>query len=36
MKNGKGNYSFPDGSYYQGNWLDDKMHGKGTLYSNNK
>jgi hypothetical protein len=33
MKNGQGSFVFPDGSSYMGNWVDDRMTGKGMLQS---
>lgn len=32
MKHGKGKYIFKDRSYYEGNWRNNMMHGKGILY----
>ena len=29
-RSGKGKLTQPDGSYYDGEWLDDKKHGRGT------
>lgn len=29
---GKGRYSYPSGTYYDGEWNDDMMHGRG-IYS---
>jgi len=26
---------FPDGSIYEGGWVDDQEHGRGTLYLSN-
>ena len=31
-RQGKGKCIFKDKYYYEGDWFDDKMHGKGTLY----
>ena len=31
MRNGKGKQVFAVGNYYEGYWLNDKMHGKGRL-----
>jgi hypothetical protein len=31
VKNGHGKYTWPDGSSYVGEYLDDKKHGKGTM-----
>ena len=28
---GFGTYHYPDGSIYEGEWKDDKHHGKGIL-----
>lgn len=30
--NGKGIYLFPDGGKYEGQWVQGRMHGKGTYY----
>ncbi len=32
MRDGYGKLSFSDGAYYEGQWKDNSMHGKGTLY----
>jgi hypothetical protein len=32
MKHGKGKYIFKDGSYYDGQWENNKISGKGSLY----
>lgn len=31
MRDGKGTHSWPDGSYYKGEWLEDKANGFGKL-----
>ena len=31
MKNGRGICTWPDGTVYDGNWKDNKLHGVGTL-----
>lgn len=31
MRDGKGKHTWPDGSYYEGDWLSDKAHGKGKV-----
>ena len=31
-RNGKGKFFYQDGSYYDGFWKDNKMHGEGSLY----
>ena len=32
VKEGYGKLTYSDGAYYEGNFKEDKMHGKGTLY----
>ncbi len=32
LKHGKGKYIFKDRSYYEGNWKNNQMNGKGQLY----
>ncbi len=32
MRNGTGKFFYKEGSYYDGEWLNNKMHGKGMLY----
>lgn len=32
MKQGFGKLSYPEGPFYVGNFVNDKMHGKGILY----
>lgn len=32
MRNGQGEFVYKEGSKFQGNWLDNKMHGFGILY----
>ena len=32
VKQGHGKLTYSDGAYYEGDFNDDKMHGKGTLY----
>lgn len=32
MRNGKGKFFYKEGSHYNGEWKDNKMHGKGLLY----
>lgn len=34
-RNGRGLFYYNDGSYYEGYWRDNKMHGKGSLYYSN-
>ena len=34
-RNGRGIFYYQDGSYYSGNWKDNQMHGKGSLYYSN-
>jgi antitoxin component YwqK of YwqJK toxin-antitoxin module len=37
MRNGYGKFYYNQGSVYDGNWKDNLMHGKGSLfYSNGK
>ena len=36
MRNGKGKYTFSDGTIYDGNWKNDIMHGDGMLYLTDK
>ena len=37
MKHGKGQYKYPDGSFYNGNWELGKKHGQGTyIYPDGK
>ena len=31
-RHGHGIYKFPDGTRYEGGWLQDRAHGLGTLY----
>lgn len=31
-KQGKGKYEWPDGSYFDGDWDDNKITGFGTYY----
>ena len=35
-KNGFGVYHYPDGSRYEGNWSNDKMHGNGRFFYSNE
>ena len=30
-RNGHGKYRWADGKTYEGQWKDDKMHGRGTF-----
>lgn len=32
MRDGKGKFFYKEGSYYDGEWLKNKMHGYGVLY----
>jgi hypothetical protein len=32
MKNGFGKLIYPDGVYYEGNFKDDNLNGKGALF----
>ena len=32
MKQGFGKLTYPEGPFYLGDFVDDKMHGKGVLY----
>lgn len=32
MRNGKGKFYYEEGSYYDGEWENNKMHGHGKLY----
>ena len=32
-RNGYGNYIYPDGSEYRGDWLDNFKHGQGTYFN---
>jgi hypothetical protein len=32
MRHGKGKFSYQDGGFYNGEWFENKMHGKGILY----
>ena len=34
-KNRKGTYTWSDCSKYKGEWRDDKMHGRGTMFYTN-
>lgn len=34
-KEGKGRQTWPDGSYLEGKWADDKLNGYGTLVKGN-
>ena len=29
-RQGKGQYTFANGAYYEGDWVDNKKHGQGT------
>lgn len=31
LKNGRGKYKFPDGKIYDGEYSNDKRHGKGEI-----
>jgi len=31
MRNGYGVFYYNEGGKYKGNWINNKMHGKGTL-----
>lgn len=31
-RHGKGKFFYKEGSYYDGEWKENKMHGFGTLY----
>ena len=32
MRNGRGKFYYQEGSFYDGEWKDNKMHGNGQLY----
>lgn len=32
MKHGRGRYDLADGSYFDGEWSDNKINGKGILF----
>ena len=32
MRHGKGRIIQPDGDIYEGDWVNDKMHGRGTYH----
>lgn len=32
MKNGKGTYHYPNGDKYEGEWYNNKRHGRGRYY----
>ena len=32
MRDGYGKLKFSDNAYYEGQWKDDRMNNKGTLY----
>ena len=36
MKNGFGKFSWSKDKYYEGQWLNNRQHGKGTLYYEGK
>lgn len=36
MRNGKGKFYYQEGSYYDGEWKNNNMHGYGKLYYSNK
>ena len=31
LKNGNGTYTLPNSIRYEGNWVNDKMHGEGEV-----
>lgn len=35
MKHGKGRYDLADGTYFDGEWTENKINGKGILYFKN-
>lgn len=36
MRNGSGDYYYPDGGVYKGEWRNDKRNGRGVMtYSTN-
>ena len=35
-KEGQGRYEWQDGSYYEGDFIDSKFHGQGTIFQNFK
>ena len=35
IKHGKGKYEFKDGTYYDGQWFNNKINGVGNLYFKN-
>ncbi len=32
MRHGRGKFTYEDGAYYEGSWVDNKIHGRGVLY----
>ena len=34
MKHGKGKLRYPDGTYYEGEWVNGKKHGQGLQLYN--
>ena len=34
-RSGKGLFYYKDNSYYDGNWKDNRMHGRGSLFDSN-
>ncbi len=32
MRHGRGKFFYKEGSYYHGDWSNNKMHGIGVLY----
>ena len=34
MRDGKGTYLHPNGSYYEGEWIKNQMNGKGKFIIN--
>ena len=36
MKNGKGKFFWNDNKYYDGQWVNNRQHGKGLIYYDGK
>ena len=36
LKHGKNTFNYPNGDKYEGDWLDNKRHGRGIFYLANE